>query len=85
VKEKIKSKQYKNFKQNTFKFDPLKCNITQRVCIYSQSPNFPLMESFINLYTSQMSWEIQSKGVKTIFKMTWKYKDFILKIYEIAL
>jgi hypothetical protein len=24
-----------------------------------------------------MSWEIQNKGFQTIFKMTWKYKDFI--------
>jgi len=31
---KIKSKQYKHFKWGTFKFDPLKCNNTQTVCIW---------------------------------------------------
>jgi len=32
-----------------------------------------------------MSWEIQNKGFQTIFKMTWKYKDFIEEFYEIVL
>jgi hypothetical protein len=32
---KNKSKQYKHFKWRTFKFDPLKCNNTQKVCIWT--------------------------------------------------
>jgi hypothetical protein len=32
-----------------------------------------------------MSWEIQSKGFQTNFKVTWKYKDFIKEFYEIDL
>jgi hypothetical protein len=32
-----------------------------------------------------MSWEIQNKGFQTIFKMTWKYKNFIEKNYKIIL
>jgi hypothetical protein len=31
-----------------------------------------------------MSWKIQNKGFQTIFKMTWKYRDFIKKNYEIT-
>jgi hypothetical protein len=51
----------------------------------SQFPNFALIESFINLCTSLMSWKIQNKGFETIFKMTWKYKNFREKNYEIVL
>ncbi len=35
--KKKKSKQYKHFKWGTFKFDPLKCNNTQRVCIWTHN------------------------------------------------
>jgi hypothetical protein len=34
-------KQYKHFKRRTFKFDPLKCNSLQKVCIWTH--NFQIL------------------------------------------
>jgi hypothetical protein len=53
-----------------------------------QFPNFALIEYFISFRIINVMGN-SNKGFKTIFKMTWKYKDFIEKIikllYEVLL
>jgi hypothetical protein len=49
-RKKIKSKQYKHFKRRTLKFDSLKCNSTQRVCIWTH--NFQILHWLNHLLVS---------------------------------
>jgi hypothetical protein len=78
--KKSKSKQYKHFKRGTFKFDPLKCNNLQKVCIWIH--NFQILHwgnHLLDFAHHKCHGKFKNKGFQTIFKITWKYKDFIKK------